>query len=82
MFEEDIPEYLEKLKKEHEEDTFFLQQNLGADIHWFFQQGLAALKSEYYIGQVSIYHQTSKLTLGDWNKYNVVLFNSSYCVPT
>ena len=53
MFEEDIPEYLEKVKKEHEEDVFFLQQNLGAEVHWFFQQGLAALKSELYLAACS-----------------------------
>tara|TARA_R110001606_G_C15374241_1_gene649835 strand:- start:1709 stop:2266 length:558 start_codon:yes stop_codon:yes gene_type:complete len=53
MFEEDIPEYLEKVKREYEESMFFLQQNLGADVHWFFQQGFEALKSELYLAACS-----------------------------
>ncbi len=53
MFEDEIPAYLEEIRKEHEENTFFLQQNLGAEVHWFFHQGLAALKAELYLAACS-----------------------------
>ncbi|MFT5716342.1 MAG: hypothetical protein ACI9T7_000517 [Oleiphilaceae bacterium] len=49
MYEDEIPEYLEKLKQEHEEKIFFVQHNLGAEVHWFFHQALAALKAELYL---------------------------------
>jgi len=38
--------YLQQAKLEHEERTFFVKHNLGAEVHWFFSQGLEALKRE------------------------------------
>lgn len=49
MFEDEIPAYLDKLRKEHEEDTFFFNHNLGAEVHWFFAQGLSAHKAKLYL---------------------------------
>ncbi|KAB7688463.1 hypothetical protein GBN24_12560 [Plesiomonas shigelloides] len=48
MYEDEIPAYLDKLRKEYEEDTFF-NHNLGAEVHCFFAQGLSAHKAELYL---------------------------------
>lgn len=40
----EIEEYLARVKCEHEDRTFFLRHNLGAEVHWFFTQGVEALK--------------------------------------
>lgn len=47
--EDEIAAWLEQQKIEYEEKVFFLQHRLGAEVHWFFTQGLAALKHELYL---------------------------------
>jgi len=47
--EDDVAAFLEEQRIEHEENVFFLQHSLGAEVHWFFVQGLAALKHELYL---------------------------------
>ncbi|MBD9412202.1 hypothetical protein [Stutzerimonas stutzeri] len=47
--DEEIRIHLEQVRRDHEERVFFLQQGLGADIHWFFCQALEALKSGLYL---------------------------------
>lgn len=42
--DEEIEKHLERVKREHEERIFFAQQELGAEVHWFFSQGIDALK--------------------------------------
>lgn len=42
--DEEVEKYLERVKREHEERIFFAQQGLGAEVHWFFSQGVDALK--------------------------------------
>jgi len=49
MHEDDIKAYLDKLRKEHMEDTFFFEHNLGSEVHWFFIQGLSAHKSGLFL---------------------------------
>jgi len=47
--DEEIRIHLEHVRRDHEERVFFLQQGLGAEIHWFFFQALEALKSGLYL---------------------------------
>ena len=47
--EEDIEEFIERGRKEHQEKIFFIKQGLGAEIHWFFTQATQALNSELYL---------------------------------
>ncbi|CAM3848241.1 hypothetical protein [Rheinheimera salexigens] len=47
--DEDVEQYLERIKLEHEERVFFLQQGLGAEVHWFFSQGFDALTSGLFL---------------------------------
>lgn len=47
--DEEIRMHLEQVRRGHEELVFFLEQGLGADVHWFFYQALKALKSELYL---------------------------------
>ena len=42
--DEDLQQYLEQVRLEHEERIFFLKHHLGAEVHWFFSQGSEALK--------------------------------------
>lgn len=49
IYEDEIPVFLEQQRIEQEEKVFFLQHGIGAEVHWFFTQGLAALKSELYL---------------------------------
>lgn len=42
--DEDLRQYLEQVRLEHEERIFFLKHHLGAEVHWFFSQGSEALK--------------------------------------
>lgn len=44
-----IQEFIGHGTKEHEERLFFIEQGLGAEVHWFFTQALQALKSELYL---------------------------------
>lgn len=41
--------YLQKIRIEHERKFFFLNHNLGAEVHWLFTQALSALDSELYL---------------------------------
>lgn len=47
--DEEIQEFLEQGRKEHQERVFFIEQGLGAEVHWFFTQAVHALKSELYL---------------------------------
>jgi hypothetical protein len=47
--EEEIQKFIDEGLKEHKEKVFFIQQELGAEIHWFFTQAFQALKSELYL---------------------------------
>lgn len=42
--DEDLRQYLEQVRLEHEERIFFIKHHLGAEVHWFFSQGSEALK--------------------------------------
>lgn len=46
---EEIQNFIDGELKEHKEKVFFIHQNLGAEIHWFFTQAFQALKSELYL---------------------------------
>lgn len=45
----EIKEFIEQGRREHKEKIFFIEQGLGADIHWFFTQGFQALKNDLYL---------------------------------
>lgn len=47
--DEEIQEFIDKGIREHKEKVFFIEQGLGAEVHWFFTQALQALKSELYL---------------------------------
>lgn len=46
---EEIQEFIDQGIREHQEKVFFINQGLGAEVHWFFTQALQALKSELYL---------------------------------
>ena len=41
--------YLQEIRIEYERKSFFLNHNLGAEVHWLFTQALSALDSELYL---------------------------------
>ncbi|WP_454866909.1 hypothetical protein [Pseudomonas lini] len=47
--EPELEDFLRASRAEHEERIFFLNQGLGAETHWFFTQGVAALKEGLYL---------------------------------
>ncbi len=47
--EEQIQEFIEQGRKELKEKVFFLEQGLGAEVHWFFTQAIQALKNDLYL---------------------------------
>lgn len=47
--DEEIQEFMEMERREHQERVFFAVQGLGAEVHWFFTQAVQALKSELYL---------------------------------
>lgn len=47
--DEEIREFIEIGRREHQERVFFAEQGLGAEVHWFFTQAVRALKSELYL---------------------------------
>lgn len=47
--DKEIQEYIEIMRKEHQERVFFAEQGLGAEVHWFFTQAVQALNSELYL---------------------------------
>jgi hypothetical protein len=47
--DEEIQEFMEMERREHQESVFFAEQGLGAEVHWFFTQAVQALKSELYL---------------------------------
>ena len=47
--DEEIQEFIEIGRREHQERVFFVEQGLGAEVHWFFTQAVQALKSELYL---------------------------------
>lgn len=47
--DEEIQEFIEIGRREHQEKVFFAEQGLGAEVHWFFTQAVQALKSELYL---------------------------------
>jgi len=47
--DEEIQEFIDLGRREHEEIVFFVEQGLGAEVHWFFTQAFQALKSELYL---------------------------------
>ena len=44
-----IEEFIELGRREHQERVYFVEQGLGAEVHWFFTQAVQALKSELYL---------------------------------
>lgn len=42
--DEYLQQHLEQVRLEHEARMFFLTHHLGAEVHWFFSQGLEALQ--------------------------------------
>ena len=47
--EEEIQKIIDEGLKEHKEKVFFIEQELGAEIHWFFTQAFQALKNDLYL---------------------------------
>lgn len=47
--EKDIQELVEPECRQHREKAFFLEQGLGAEVHWFLVQAVQALKSDLYL---------------------------------
>ncbi|ENM5791845.1 hypothetical protein V4V45_003750 [Vibrio mimicus] len=47
--DEDLQEFIDQGRRELSEKVFFLEQGLGAEVHWFFTQAVQALKSELYL---------------------------------
>jgi len=47
--DEEIQEFIDQEIKEHREKVFFIEQGLGAEVHWFFTQALQAVKNELYL---------------------------------
>lgn len=47
--QKELEEFLEANRIEYRERVFFVEQRLGAEVHWFFTQGLDALKAELYL---------------------------------
>ncbi len=47
--DEDIPKLIDEVNREYRENIFFIEQGLGAEVHWFFTQAVQALKSELYL---------------------------------
>lgn len=47
--DEKIKEFIEQERKEHREKVFFIEQGLGAEVHWFFTQAVQALKNDLYL---------------------------------
>ncbi|HBQ40338.1 MAG TPA: hypothetical protein DD808_07180 [Halieaceae bacterium] len=47
--DQEILEFIEMGRKEHQERVFFAELGLGAEVHWFFTQAVQALKSELYL---------------------------------
>lgn len=47
--DEEPARHMAQVKREHEERIFFMQYRLGAEVHWFFTQGLEALKQGLYL---------------------------------
>lgn len=47
--DEEIQEFIEMGRREHQERVFFAEQGLGVEVHWFFTQAVQALKSELYL---------------------------------
>ncbi|WP_201294554.1 hypothetical protein [Colwellia sp. 20A7] len=46
-------DFIARIEKDQQVNTFFLTQNLGAEVHWFFHEALKALKSELYLSACS-----------------------------
>jgi hypothetical protein len=46
---DEFQKFIDEGIKAHKEKIFFIEQNLGAEIHWFFTQAVQALKSELYL---------------------------------
>lgn len=42
-------DFLNKFKEEYQERMFFVEQGLGAEVHWFFTQASEALKMGLYL---------------------------------
>lgn len=47
--DEEMQEFLDQGIKEYREKVYFIEQGLGAEVHWFFTQALQALKNELYL---------------------------------
>lgn len=47
--EDEIQNFIDECHKEHKEKIFFIEQELGAEVHWFFTQAFQALKHELYL---------------------------------
>ena len=47
--EDEIQKFIDEGMKEHKEKVFFIEQRLGAEIHWFFTQAVEALKNDLYV---------------------------------
>jgi hypothetical protein len=47
--DKEIREFIDQGRREHREKVFFIEQGLGAEVHWFFTQAVQALKSDLYL---------------------------------
>jgi hypothetical protein len=47
--DKELQEFLEESRKEYAEKVFFIEQGLGAEVHWFFTQAVQALRNELYL---------------------------------
>jgi hypothetical protein len=46
---QEIQEFIEMGRREHQERVFFAEQGLGAEVHWFFTQAVQALNGKLYL---------------------------------
>jgi hypothetical protein len=47
--DEEVESFIAASRTEHAEKVFFMEQNLGAEVHWFFTQAFEALTTELYL---------------------------------
>lgn len=57
-------DFLNKFKEEYQERMFFVEQGLGAEVHWFFTQASEALKMGLYLPACTVFLMELKLLLG------------------
>ena len=77
---------LNEWKKEHDEKTFFLTLDLGAEIHWFFTQALEAMKQSLYLPACSCFingiETSIRITYAKRTSSSTNVLNELTSIPT